>query len=138
MPNNSAQFLAVQHVYVGDIIRFLLTAFSGSLLLLGCHAITTFVADELLHRQPGIGKIAGALSILSFLIMPLNGWLIGGWFGAISLTVFWLIVSTPVVGIATAYRATSFTRITANPFYRAIVGGLFLFVLTLVNWWSHG
>lgn len=105
------------------------------------YVLTAYVADEqqfvnrpmIMHRFPMIGTGAGFISIVIFIIIPVNGWLIGDWTGAILLTLFWLLISNPIVRTITAYRSTRLSLYISNPFFQVVISLLCLIGFTIVN-----
>jgi hypothetical protein len=127
---------------IEKIVLLLMTSLASSLCFLGCHSITGYIADprqsivnmpHIMYKHPWLGNVAVLLSILVFILVPLNGWLIGRWIGMISLFLFWFIVSNPFVTRVTAYRSTSLTLFISNPFLQVIIGTPILIGLTIVN-----
>lgn len=130
---------------ISDIVRLVLTGLAASICFVGCHTITGYVADDqqflnrphLMHRKPWIANVTGILSGIVFVLVPLNGWLVRGWTGAIALLLFWLSLCNPLVKTATTYRSSS-TRaslIISNPFLQVPFGAALLSMLLLVNYY---
>lgn len=127
---------------IEKIVLLLMTSLASSLCFLGCHSITGYISDPghsranipiIMNKHPWLGNVAALMSILVFISVPLNGWLIGRWIGMISLFLFWFIVSNPFVTRVTAYRSTSLTLFISNPFLQVIIGTPILIGLTIVN-----
>ena len=116
---------------MSEIFRVVVTAILASLVFRGCREITGYVADptiatrpHIMYQYPWLGNFAGVLSFLVFLLVPLNGWIIWRWQGLIGITLFWWIVTNPVV---------SRSLHTSNPFLHVIVGMPFLIGITILN-----
>lgn len=146
-----------------EIVRFVMTSFVGSVCFLGCHTITSYVANpiqlittrpHIMSKHPWLGNAAGILSFLVFLLVILNGWLIWHWIGMVLLPLFWFIVSNPFVTRSTFFndpfnnpnirnnpeiwetidsRTSSFKIFTSNPFVQVVVGTSILILITIVN-----
>ena len=127
---------------ISDIVRLVLTALAASICFVGCHTITGYVADDrqfsnrphLMHRQPWIANVTGILSGIVFLLVPLNGWLVWGWMGAIALLLFWLSLCNPLVKLESTYPFTRPSLIISNPFLQVPLGGALFGTLMLVNY----
>jgi len=98
---------------IEEIVRFALTSLVSSVCFLGCHTITSYVADprqlittrpHIMSKHPWLGNATGFLSFLVFLLVILNGWLIWSWIGMILLPLFWFIVMNPLVTRSTIFN----------------------------------
>lgn len=127
---------------MSEFLRFVITAVVASLCFRGFHEITGYVADptrtvatrpHIMYRYPWLGNFAGVLSGLVFLLVPLNGWFIWHWQGLIGITLFWWIVTNPLVSFLTAYRSSFVTLHTSNPFLHVMLGMPSLLGITVLN-----
>src|SRR5690606_5308076 len=77
-----------------------------------------------LRKHPWIKEVVGALNIIVFALMFINGWFLTGWTGVIILPIFCIFFSRKI------YPAF---RIKINPFYQVVLGAISLFITTAVN-----
>ena len=117
-----------------EIMRFLITALASSLCFIGCGGIRGYgsltMMPHIVQRNHWIVNAAGTLYIINFIALPLNGWLIWGWIGALLLPTFWFFISNPIIGVIVRGR---FSGLISIPLIQIAMGLLVLLGITIGN-----
>jgi hypothetical protein len=126
---------------IEKVVLFFLISFFISIVFLGCHVITSYVADPkqafynmppIMHRNPWMGNLAGILSFIVFFSLFINGWYIGE-FGIVPLLAFWFVSNSKISSYFKFEKGRNDYAWFRNPFYQLLFGGIILAILTLIN-----